>query len=192
MIINRNIYHGTSESNAKNILNNGFNIPHVNKATIMNKPQDKKPGSLGFGVYGFLESIDMAKDYYSRISIGNDRCVLNVELSFFDEFLFDFANTDDIELFEKFKKNSNMQMIISNFKSLGYSNKYTQHELEGILIEYFIMMQTGKSFEKIDVISCPTHTKRDNDQNEIFYSPNGVEYCVRKSDIIENISIVNN
>lgn len=60
------IYHATTSINWMKIKRSGFKLPIYNLGDFYLGQPQKKPGSLGYGIYGFLEDAQLASEFITK------------------------------------------------------------------------------------------------------------------------------
>lgn len=188
-ILVKKLYHATSKENAKSILESGFKASRVDFAHFYTGNMRKKPGSLGFGVYGFLDSLHCAKCFWEKDSDIGKESIIKFDVNVDHDSSLNFVDdVEDMDYFRSFLQEQLKHNTISNLEKY-YSNLYTQHELDGALIEYFInQLEKRGGIQHINLVCCATTT--DMYQGMHTCIPNGIEYCVRDVSIIDNIEEV--
>jgi hypothetical protein len=146
----------------------------------------KEPGSLGTGIYGFLNDRELAQQFGQKANQDGDCSIIRIKVGLNEDKGLNFIdNLDDMGYFRRFLLNPKVSRQLANLRSI-YRNKYKQHSLDGALIEYYINeMQREGYFSKIEYVSCATTT--DIYQGLKTFIPNGIEYCIRDSNLIESI-----
>ena len=123
----KELYHGTTKEGAKSILNMGFNLPKWN---FNQTSFQKKPGTLGYGVYAFSQ-IYICKKYISE-KIRSETAVILIRLNLEDMNILDLTNEEHNEIYQKFReKFMNLPIFKSLCRELRNGN---QSELEGIML----------------------------------------------------------
>ncbi|MCS6093300.1 hypothetical protein D5S09_11215 [Lactobacillus sp. LMY-20] len=188
------LFHGTYKKNAMSIIQRGFtttDIPDIGKINTGNAK--KKPGSLGFGLYGFRDDPCLALDYIKRVCTGNDYEVLHFDIQLHRDNKLNFVNSvNDMMAFQQWKELPARKKLLDILKK-KYSNNVKQHSLDGAILEAYIYdMTRRKEFkEPIYAVCSATHTPTDpeSENRSISMIPNGIEYAVRNTIIINNDSI---
>ncbi|EHO51668.1 hypothetical protein [Lentilactobacillus kisonensis] len=177
------IYHATTASIWKKIRDNGFKIPENDWARFYVGNIKKKPGSLGYGVYGFLDDPGLATAFISKTTNLKDYAIIKMTIEVDDERVLNFVDSlDDMKLFRWFLLQTKLQRRIERFGKL-YHNSFKQHSLDGALLEYFIMvLSKGGYLSEINCVRCATST--DLYKGIHLFIPNGIEYCIRDKDVI--------
>lgn len=167
----------------------GFRIPTNNWGDFFSHPLQKKPGSLGYGSYGFFEDKRLAEEYWTA-SVGSQQKydIIKVEIEYQDRNLLNFVdNLNDMIVFKDFLRNQYFRSSINNLHHF-YRNTFGQHSFDGAALEYYIKyLEQHGALKRIDVVSCATTT--DLYDNIKVFVPNGIEYCIRNKDIITRISM---
>lgn len=181
------LYHATDSGNKLSIHKNGFKIPKADMAIFYAKPMRKKPGTLGFGLYGFLDDENLAKQFFTNNFHSKNMTVYKLFASINDEYLLDFScNTVDMKMFYRFLSNPKLRRTIDNLSKFYRNGRY-QRSLDGALIEMYINRTVRKGdYPEIDAVCGSTVTNM-NDFNFPVSIPNGIEYCIRDKKIISNV-----
>lgn len=188
------LFHGTYKKNAEIINKQGFkaiDIPNVGK--INSGTVKSKPGSLGFGLYGFKDNQGLAFNYIKRVCNGTDYEVLCFDIQFHRDNILNFVDSiDDMMLFQHWKENPSRKKLLKILKC-KYHNGTKQHSLDGAILEAYIqdMMRLKEFGGPIDAVCSATHTPTDVElnNNNIAMVPNGIEYAVRSNNIIDKVSV---
>ncbi|KRL22759.1 hypothetical protein [Lentilactobacillus kisonensis] len=182
-LVKQIIYHATAKSNWEKIRTTGFKIPKNDWAHFYMGGTRKKPGSLGYGLYGFWEDTELARLFISNTTSLKEHAIIRLTLEVEEEQTLNFFdNLEDIKLFRNFVLDSNLDRVIMSLRKL-YRNSFKQHALDGALIESFIRkLKRDTEFSQIDCVISATSTSIYK-RVELFV-PNGVEYCIRTKKII--------
>ncbi|MBD8086314.1 hypothetical protein HUK45_08795 [Limosilactobacillus sp. c9Ua_26_M] len=103
------LYHGTTTSNAKEILKSGrfHSNLHIIES-ILYEGERKKfeiPGSLGYGTYTFVDDPSMALRFINKFGMDSQVLQVDVDIENSDSIL-DFTNPDHRKQFRIFSQNS--------------------------------------------------------------------------------------
>ncbi|EHO47594.1 hypothetical protein [Lentilactobacillus kisonensis] len=181
------IFHATTTLNWRKIHGNGFKVPQPDWAHFYQENVRKKPGSLGYGLYGYLNDAELAKQFLLKATGSKEYVIIKLTVNVMDENSLNFvSNIDDMMLFRRFLLRPRLQGIIDNLRTI-YHNSFKQHGLDGALIELFIRrLEKRQSVSNIDCVICATTT--DLYRIHVFI-PNGIEYCIRNKMIISNYEL---
>lgn len=188
------IYHATTKTNGDKILNDHCFQPILSMYNIYNPNFKKygKPGTLGYGLYGFYNNLDITKKFASR-KIPDEPCILEFDIN-----CDNIINFDEYEILKKYlefieKLKDKNKNIFERLNQLGYSNnKGYQKSLDGALIELFIKFIWNNEKVKITAILKSTVNDIDGDLSKYNLNtgiPNGIEICLRTEKIIKNDTI---
>ena len=178
----KELYHGTTKEDAESILNKGFNLPKWN---VSNSSFQKKPGSLGYGVYAFSQ-IYICKKYISE-KISSETAVVLFRLNLDDMNILDLTNEEHNEIYQKFREKFMGFPIYKNLcQELRNGN---QSELEGIMLEHLIKHHSKKllGFDQCDCVKSWTVSVLSDTMNSNI--PNGLEYCIRNVQQIKEVEL---
>lgn len=178
----KELYHGTTMESAEYILNKGFNLPKwdFNKTSFQ-----KKPGTLGYGVYAFSQ-IYICKKYISE-KIRSETAVVLIRLNLDNMNILDLTNEEHNEIYQKFReKFMSFPIYKSLFRELSNGN---QSELEGIMLEHLIKhySQNLLGFAQCDCVKSWTVSVLSDTMNSNI--PNGLEYCIRNVQQIKEVEL---
>ncbi|RHW49737.1 hypothetical protein DS831_06125 [Bombilactobacillus bombi] len=190
------LFHATNKKGAEAVLDEKF-VPHkisparmLSRDSSTDKFYSQEVGSLGRGLYAFLDDKELAKLFWNKNNNSDECQIIKIDIKFDEDNSLNFVdNLDDIAMFRTFLSNEKVQKIIKKFSEV-YKNKYSQHELDGILIEYYInyFLIKKKIVTSIDCVFCATSTKL---YKEFYtYVPNGIEYCIRSNSIISGKELI--
>ncbi|MDG4978462.1 hypothetical protein [Lactococcus lactis] len=183
-------YHGTNEQGSIRIMEGGYKrIPSIRDEIDKCKQKEhyKIPGSLGYGLYTFLDDPVLALEFSKKFNDDNVK-VLKFEFDELDdEYIFDLTQTKYIKIFKNHCKSSRklIEKMITGTK-LGTNDK-KQHTFDGILLEMFFDNLKGIKTVKAVKMATYTHLDEDEDSSYTSYAPNGVEFTVRDQSIIKNV-----
>lgn len=188
------LYHSTSSENAKLIKQNGFKSKKESLGRLLGdnnrKNSDlKKPGTLGYGTYGFLEDYELSKEFY--LSNNRTDCsILEFKVNLNEDHILDFNNVDDLKSVRYFFQNRNMDKHLEIFKQKFGNNNSAQKSVFGALLELFISEGEKSGEIKVEAVSATTSTSISKFPLSKMI-PNGIEYCIRNDDLIntKNINI---
>lgn len=177
-MICKTIYHTTTTDAAKNIKKHGFRFTKPSYNTRFRK----KPGTLGYGVYGFSDKnfcIEFGKDKFK------EPVVFEVSIQINENKIFDLTDDEHLHLYNNFRQKF-MKLPLYSAISKQLTN-HKQSELEGYMIEYLLENYSSEFF-RVDVIECVkamTVSQLRSTRNS--HIANGTEYCVRKDYCIKNV-----
>lgn len=186
------LYHATSHANAGKILREGFRIPQVSWGEIVTHHTTKSPGSLGYGIYGFLNDLQLAGEFWSSAtSFSQKHDTIEIQIQYDDEKCLNFVdNVRDMIFFREFLRNAHTQAQLRNLHHL-FHNTFKQHAFDGAILEYYISyLRHTKDFETVDIVCCATTTDVYN--NFKIFIPNGIEYNLRNQSVIEDFNVKEN
>lgn len=179
------LYHATGKMNWQKIIDQGLKVPATDWARFYVGRMRKKPGSLGFGTYGFLSDKELAEQYWLSTTSGQEHVIIRIEIDVNEDNCLNFVNgLKDMRLFKNFIMENRIQPQITNLNRL-YHNSYRQHEFDGALIEYYIRrLEKTDVFQHIACVTCATTTDLYHIKT---YIPNGIEYCIRNVRIVQHM-----
>lgn len=137
------LYHGTVASNAQNILKSGrfFNNLQIIESVLYGgqRKKIKVPGSLGYGIYTFVDDPSMALNFIKKFN--DDVQVLQIEVDVKDtNSILDFTNVKHQEQFRKFSQNAqNVEKANRIFKAMPNKSNGKVDLFAGIMTELFIV-----------------------------------------------------
>ncbi|CAI2616043.1 hypothetical protein AKUH3B111A_09330 [Apilactobacillus kunkeei] len=183
------LYHSTSSENAKLIKQNGFKSKKESIGRLLgdNRSKLKKPGTLGYGTYGFLEDYELSKEFY--LSNNRTDCsILEFKINLNEENILDLNNVDDLKTVRHFFQNSNMDRHLEILKRKFGNDENSQKSVFGALLEFFINHGEKSGEIKVEAVSATTSTyiSKFPLSKKI---PNGIEYCIRNDDLIKTKNI---
>lgn len=178
----KELYHGTTKEGAKSILNMGFNLPkwNFNKTSFQ-----KKPGTLGYGVYAFSQIYVCKKYIFEKIR--SETAVVLIRLNLENMNIVDLTNEEHNEIYQKFRERfMNLPIFKSLCRELRNGN---QSELEGIMLEYLIKYHSEDffGFDQCDCVKSWTVSVLSDTMNSNV--PNALEYCIRNVQKIKEVEL---
>lgn len=184
------LFHGTTKANANNICKSGFKsiyMPNLGKINTGNV--SKKPGSLGYGLYGFFEGKGELALAFSQKFNKDDAEVVQFIINYSEDYCVNFLNSTDAYYFNEWVNDDKRKKSLLRLRKM-YSNSENQKSLDGAIIEYYLYdMQKHHLLDKAQVVTMWTHTVVDNEVLAHSAIPNGIEFCVRSLDLVDNNSI---
>ena len=173
------IYHSTNETCLKQILK---------QQTVKTCKEEfgkyKKPGTLGFGFYGFSNKRICKK--YAVEKIKNNFKFLSCDISVPINKILDFREEEEMDRYDLYK-----ELLINepDFKEEVKNYKNTkQSSIEGAMLEFYLKFLHSEGFGSIDCVIAMTSTQfKTSDRS---YLANGVEYCIKNKNIIKTMKEV--
>lgn len=178
-MIYKTIYHATTTGAAESIKKQGFRSIKNSYNTTKFK---KKPGTLGYGLYGFSDRgfcVEYGEDKF------RDPVVFEVGIQVDENKIFDLTDDEHLYLYREFRRQF-MKTSTYSWISKQLTN-HKQSELEGYMIDY-LLEKHSKKFFSVDVIECVkamTVSQLRSTRNS--HIANGTEYCVRKDYCIKSV-----
>lgn len=173
------IYHSTDETCLKQILE---------KKTVKTYKWEfgmkKKPGSLGYGFYGFSDE-ELCKQFGEEKI--KDYKFLKCDILVCDEKIIDFRDEIQIKYYNTFKREIVKRPVYETMIR-DYQNNNNQSSLEGALIELYIL--TLKKKNPIDVDCLIAFTSTQVSTSEKSWLANGIEYCLKNKKVIKEMKEV--
>lgn len=178
-------YHGTNKQNANKILSVNFSIKLPVMMNNLYNPHnhEKVPGSLGFGLYTFIDNPSLAKDFSIRFNHTN-WTVVEIQTEINHNELLDLDNSHNQTNYHEFKNKVRQQIELvaqHNYQRAVSSRK--QSVLDGITIELYIMA-IKKQQISINAVKMKTYTTTLK-TNWVSIVPNGIELCIRNINLIQ-------
>lgn len=183
------LYHATSHVNAEKILKNGFIIPKNDWGHFYGGTLKKQPGSLGYGMYGFLDDKRLAGEFWTSIASYSEKYdIIKIEAKYDTDKCLDLMrNLTDMRFFREFLREAGNAKQIQNLQQ-RFHNTPKQHAFDGALIEYYIVRtQKRKWFKSVHCVRSATTSNVYNNIDTLL--PNGIEYCIRNAEIISDWTI---
>jgi len=182
------LYHDTTSIQAHKIKQNGFDdirIPRIDQVKLGKSKQ--RPGSLGYGLYGFQDDAGLAAKFISKFTQTGMIVKFQVCLEF--ACVLNFVDSlTDMQLFSQWQADGRRQRLFKGLKQ-QYQNKVSQAELDGAMIEiYIVELLRHRLVERIDAVCSATHTVLANQPNSQRL-PNGIEYAIRSNNSIQRMTI---
>lgn len=187
------LYHGTTATNARKILEFGkFNSNLQSIDSILyngRRGRTKIPGSLGYGVYTFLDDPLLAKRFISKFS--NDIMVIRVDVDVKNkDSILDFTNFNHQKQFRKFSENThNVEKASNIFKAIPNKSNSKKDLFAGIMTELFIVFLRKKGVY-IRFVKKQTETflpPLDSSYQRLGI-PNGTEFTIRYPEDIRAVT----
>ncbi|KRK73732.1 hypothetical protein FD30_GL000309 [Levilactobacillus namurensis DSM 19117] len=126
----------------------------------------------------------LAQKFYKKDDVPG---ILKITLELDPDYELNFVdNLEDMMLFRAFLQEQEIHKTLDYIRR-NYQNKFTQHELDGALIEYYIRELKRHGDALINDVCCATTTAIY--KNIKTYIPNGVEYCLRNDETIKTIEV---
>lgn len=173
------IYHSTNETCLKQILQT------QNVKTCQREfGNNKKPGSLGYGFYGFSDK-ELCKQFGEEKI--KDFKFLKCDILVCDEKIIDFRDEIHIKYYNTFKREIIKRPVYRQIVR-DYQNNNNQSSLEGALIELYLKTWYSKTLINIDCLISMTVTQVSTSKNSLV--PNGVEYCLKNKKVIKEMKEV--
>ena len=173
------IYHSTNETCLKQILQTQ-NV----KTCRREFGNNKKPGTLGFGFYGFSNARLCKK--YGVEKIKNNFKFLSCDISVRDERVLDLRDEEELRLYDLYK-----EVLVKDpeyIKEIKAYKNNKQSSQEGAMLDYYLDFLLDTQLISIDCVIGMTATQFET--SERSYLSNGVEYCVKNKSIIQTIKEV--
>lgn len=184
------LFHGTTKVNANNICNSGFKsiyMPDIGRINTHNV--SKNPGSLGYGLYGFLEEKGELALAFSQKFNKDDAEVVRFTIRYSEDYCVNFLNSTDAYFFNEWVNDDKRKKSLLRLRE-KYRNSGSQKSLDGAIIEYYLYdMKKRHLLNKVQVVTMLTHTVVGNEVLAHSAIPNGVEFCVKSLDLVDNNSI---
>ncbi|WP_056949645.1 hypothetical protein [Lentilactobacillus kisonensis] len=180
------LYHATTQFSWGKITSDGMKIPRTDWTRFYLGTNRKKPGSLGYGAYGFLNDMDLARQFLPATTSGKDYVIIKITININPERCLNLVDDlADMKLLRDFLLEKWVKESVTILKRF-YRNTFKQHSLDGALLEFFIrsMVKEGQ-FEQVDCICCATTTSLYPYLDTFL--PNGIEHCIRNQEIIKGI-----
>ena len=173
------IYHSTNETCLKQILQT------QNVKTCQREfGNNKKPGTLGFGFYGFSNARLCKK--YGVEKIKNNFKFLSCDISVPNERILDLRTEEEMVRYDLYK-----DVIIEDpdyIREIKAYKNNKQSSQEGAMLEFYLMFLQSGGFRTIDCVIGMTSTQFKT--SERSYLANGVEYCIKNRNIITTMKEV--
>lgn len=186
------LYHGTTTSNAQKILKAGkFHSDLHGIESILYEGQRKKfkiPGSLGYGIYTFVDNPSMALRFINKFDMDNQVLQVNVDIENPVNIL-DFTNPNHQEQFRMFSQNlRNVQKANDIFNAIPGKSNGKIDLFAGIMTELFIVY-LRKNGIYIRFVKKQTETFLPPFKNSYqrLGIPNGTEFTIRYPEDIKSI-----
>lgn len=172
------IYHSTNETCLNQILQT------QNVRTCQREfGNNKKPGSLGYGFYGFSDK-ELCKQFGEEKIKGFK--FLKCDILVCDEKIIDFRDEIQIKYYNTFKREIVKKPIYKKMVSVYQNNN--QSSLEGALIELYIKTLKKKKTIEVDCLIAFTSTQVST--SEKSWLANGIEYCLKNNKVIKEMKEV--
>lgn len=192
----KKLYHATYEENANDILK-------TKKIKIIKQypnpiHQGKKqshisgdPGSLGYGFYLFSDKL--LANLFRIEKVGKTSNILIFKVNIPKSNLLDFTDEDELKKYNMYKQRISKESAYKERKKAFKNSPSGQSALEGAIIDYYIgfLENTYRNKGKFKKINCVrgftvTQVKQSHDS----YVANGIEYCLKNRDLVEDIEIL--
>lgn len=165
------VYHGTSEKNANNIIKNGFNIHN-------------KIGWLGTGIYFYQNDFNMASNWannkYKTTSINIIRCIVDID----NEYIFDTTDplSENNKLFTAMREGL-LESIKNNQIDIAVEN---EKDYDG---KVYNLISEAYGYKLIRAYTY-TYTNKDREMKTFSRVPNGIEICLKEQRFISQKEII--
>lgn len=173
----------------QDIIDSGFDeikLPLFNDIACGNV--SKGLGTFGIGLYAYdgIESIDACRIFGNRRYGSDGYKILKFNADIDNEKLLDLTSIEDANYFNQFYTNKEnkgyLKYLNENYHDKGYAKMY-----QGICIEYYIFKMVSEN--KMQSPEAVRGSSNNSEDLREFSIPNGIEMCIRNSNIIDNSSI---
>lgn len=193
-------YHVTPETEVKKILDNyhsnkhittGFSFLSQQKLAKSNGKTPKVPGSLGYGVYTFVEGLtspdDLIKGFARRQFNGTSIKLVKFSVSLDENQLLDLVDTTS-HAYRSFQNYCTAleDMIDDTTLKIGDRGK-NQFVWDGVATELIIDLLTKKMDKCILAVRRDTYTPLSEKHNFKRLTSNGYEFLIRSWKIVSDI-----
>lgn len=200
MLLNENIekilYHATTSKNANDIIKNK-NIKIIERhpnPIYQGRRQSyikKDPGSLGYGFYLFSDQ--SLADSFRIEKVGDTSDILMMRVIIPKGTLLDLTNEDILKKYNTYKSRISKEQAIIQAKIVFQNSTAGQSALEGFMVDYYIgfldkYFKDNKLKLKINCVRGFTATQISHSRGS--YVANGIEYCLKYREIVEDIEIL--